>query len=261
MNQAKKNYSSLLDEIGASSLEPEYKVGITSPRLHILGLVGIIIIGLMLGLAAAQTHSTKTSRTEERIDLIARVKNSEKHHEELESRLAELSKSVTEARDQSLGQGSEASSLRSQLDKLQIAAGSTSVTGSGMVITLDDATNATAARGRVLDIDLRQIVNGLWEAKAEAIAINGQRLTPNTAIRGAGDAITVNYKSLTHPYKIEAIGDAKTLQGKFAATSGGQWVAFLRTNYGVKVGVQGTDNLTLSSAAEIDLRSATAKER
>ena len=68
----------------------------------------------------------------------------------------------------------------------------------------------------MLDIDLQILVNGLWESGAEAISINGHRLSNLTAIRGAGDAITVDYRSLTRPYQIEAIGDPRTLPASFA---------------------------------------------
>ena len=39
---------------------------------------------------------------------------------------------------------------------------------------------------RVLDVDLQGVVNGLWASGAEAIAVNGQRLTGLTTIRAAG---------------------------------------------------------------------------
>jgi small basic protein len=43
------------------------------------------------------------------------------------------------------------------------------------------------------------VVNALWEAGAEAIAINGQRIVATTAIRSAGGAVLINYKVLTSP--------------------------------------------------------------
>ena len=52
----------------------------------------------------------------------------------------------------------------------------------------------------MLDVDLQQLVNGMWTAGAEAISVNGHRLTSLTAIRGAGTSITVDYSSLTPPY-------------------------------------------------------------
>jgi uncharacterized protein YlxW (UPF0749 family) len=67
------------------------------------------------------------------------------------------------------------------------------------------------------------LANGLWQAGAEAIDINGHRLSTLTAIRSAGDAITVDYRSLTRPYEVHAIGDPRTLQARFVESSGGSW--------------------------------------
>ena len=49
-------------------------------------------------------------------------------------------------------------------------------------------------------------MNGLWSVGAEAIAVNGQRLTAQSAIRSAAGAILVNYRPLKPPYRVEAIG-------------------------------------------------------
>ena len=54
-------------------------------------------------------------------------------------------------------------------------------------------------------------MNGLWTAGAEAISINGQRLTVLTAIRNGGPVINVNSRPLAPPYTVQAIGDPRTL--------------------------------------------------
>lgn len=63
---------------------------------------------------------------------------------------------------------------------------------------VDDAANGLRdGRDRVLDMDLQILTDGLWQAGAEAISVNGHRLSALTAIRGAGEAITVDNRSLT----------------------------------------------------------------
>ena len=44
-------------------------------------------------------------------------------------------------------------------------------------MVVDDAPGATTDKQQVLDQDLQQLVNGLWLVGAEAISINGHRLT------------------------------------------------------------------------------------
>ncbi len=56
--------------------------------------------------------------------------------------------------------------------------------------------------GRVRDVDVQTVVNGLWAAGAEGIAVNGQRLTSLSTIRHAGDAIVVDLRQLARPYTI-----------------------------------------------------------
>ena len=73
-----------------------------------------------------------------------------------------------------------------------------------------------AAQGRVLDRDLQIVVNGLWAAGAEAISINGQRLTALSAIRSAGEAILVDFRPLSPPYVVSAVGEPTRCRPAFA---------------------------------------------
>ena len=113
---------------------------------------------------------------------------------------------------QALGQ--DETSLQTRLAALTLASGAEQVTGPGITVVLDNApgsdgtsadgnprTDADKDEGTVFSKDLQIVVNGLWEAGAEAIAVNGQRLTSRSAIRFAGEAILVNYRPLARPYR------------------------------------------------------------
>ena len=63
----------------------------------------------------------------------------------------------------------------------------------------------------VTDADLRLLVRLLWQAGAEGIAINGNRLGVQTSVRKAGSNILVGVTAVTSPYTIQAIGDRDTL--------------------------------------------------
>lgn len=120
----------------------------------------------------------------------------------------------------------------------------------------DAATSADNSDDRVLDLDLQILANGLWQAGAEAIAINGHRLSTLTAIRSAGDAITVDYRSLTGPYRVEAIGDPRTLPARFAETPAGAWWTELSRNRGMRFDVSEARTLNLPADPGITLRHA-----
>ncbi len=112
----------------------------------------------------------------------------------------------------------------------------------------------------MLDTDLQQLVNGLWEAGAEAISLNGQRLTNLSTIRLAGEAITVNAHSLRRPYVVLAIGNKDTLPARFAETSSGQAWLDLQREVGLRLNITPVSSLRLP-AAEVSLRYANQQRK
>ena len=64
----------------------------------------------------------------------------------------------------------------------------------------------------ILDRDIQLLVNDLWAAGAEAIAIGGVRLQPSSAIRQAGGSILVDNRPVFWPMTIDAIGDPSGMQ-------------------------------------------------
>jgi uncharacterized protein YlxW (UPF0749 family) len=146
--------------------------------------------------------------------------------------------------------------LQSRLRVLGVEAGAAPVHGPGVRVVVDDAPQATSDTQRVLDEDLQKLVNGLWESGAEAISINGERLSSLSAIRQAGSAITVNYRSLSHPYRVLAIGNRNQLQARFVDTaSGGAWLD-LHAVYGLRFTMTPEESLQLPAASRLTLRFA-----
>ena len=112
--------------------------------------------------------------------------------------------------------------------------------------------------GRVLDRDLQLVVNGLWAAGAEAIAVNGQRLSALSAIRGAGDAILVDFRPLSPPYSVLAVGDPTALRAGLLDGSAGQTLRLYREAYKIRYSVEDEPEISLSGAASTTLRYARA---
>ena len=85
------------------------------------------------------------------------------------------------------------------------------LTGTGIVLQLEDSVQPVAPGADQADYlvgarDLRSVVEELWAAGAEAIAINGERITPTTAIIDVGPSILVNAAYLAGPYQVTALG-------------------------------------------------------
>jgi uncharacterized protein YlxW (UPF0749 family) len=137
------------------------------------------------------------------------------------------------------------------------ADGLTAVVGPGATVTVDDGPQPSAGTGddlsRVLDVDLQDLVNGLWRAGAEAIDINGHRLTSLSAIRGAGDAILVDYRPLARPYVVTAIGDSG-LGRRFAAGPAGVELRGLKSDYGIRYDVSMHEHVEVPAATAVELR-------
>jgi uncharacterized protein YlxW (UPF0749 family) len=150
--------------------------------------------------------------------------------------------------------------------------GEVAVSGPGLEVTLRDAPSSAATPaagdprqdpggelGRVLDRDVQIVVNGLWAAGAEAVAVNGQRLSSLSAIRSAGQAIFVDRRPLVPPYVIQAIGDPARLQTGLARDMAGPYLQALRDNYGVRASIVADPHLVLPSAANVILLFARAQ--
>lgn len=95
------------------------------------------------------------------------------------------------------------------LETLRFRAGLTPVSGSGIVIKLDDS--GLVQKALVHDTYLTEILNVLKEAGAQAISINGERIVPTSEVLCLGPSIRVNGVRLFAPYRISAIGDPDVL--------------------------------------------------
>jgi uncharacterized protein YlxW (UPF0749 family) len=254
----------LLNQIILHPVDPDYAVAArdgSAPRLRWPLAVVAVLIGAMFAVSALQTTRTAPDLAVERAELISRIKGAEAQQDELRARATALSTEIATLRAAALGGDDRDKALESQINTMDPQVGNVAVVGPGLAITVDDAPaapqgSAADQRDQVLDIDLQSMVNGLWLAGAEAIAINGHRLSTLTAIRGAGDAITVDYRSLNRPYRVEAIGDAKTLESRYVESAGGAWWTELAQNRQMRYEISSEKEITLPADPSMVLRYA-----
>ncbi|MGH2678617.1 MAG: DUF881 domain-containing protein, partial [Actinomycetota bacterium] len=86
-----------------------------------------------------------------------------------------------------------------------------------VVVTLDDSPASRSPTGDPNDLviherDLQTVVNALWGAGAEAVGINGERLTSTSAVRCAGNTLLLHGTLHSPPYRVAAIGDPAALK-------------------------------------------------
>lgn len=225
-------------------------------------LVAAAVIGFLMVVAAQTLRGDGTSATSTRTALIGQVDARRAAGDAKAVTVVQLQAEVRAAQQRALGgSGQEARQLANQLATLGVAAGSDPANGPGIVVTLTDAPGAAAGdgaaprsnagftAGRVAAVDLQVAVNGLWQAGAQAISINGERLTSLASIRFAGQAILVDYRPLAPPYEITALGDPNALQTGLAGSSAGSYLKGLTANYGIGMGVRAGQRLTVPGNA------------
>jgi uncharacterized protein YlxW (UPF0749 family) len=257
-----------LDPGYAAAAESRQKAGLspaTGHRSPLLVLVAVLI-GALLTTSAMALRAPSTGANTIKSDLVRRIEASRAVADARTGVIADLRRQIDAAQAAALGQQNQ-SALATELSRLALLAGTVTVTGPGVVLTVDDAPvdpkNPVGAplgggsdQGKVNSRDLQIIVNGLWEAGAEAISINGHRLTSRSAIRFAGKAILVSYKPLVRPYVITAIGDPGSLGVEFADNSGGGHLQLLKNNYGILGDIQDDDALEVPGEPTLSLRNA-----
>ena len=248
----------LLTDLSRDALDPSYRAA--SPRRRRWWLVALatLVIGLMIGGSVGDRLRAAPAEQLEREQLVQRIVEAGVASDLLQARISQLKDENRALSDNALARDPAALEVQRQLDALEPATGMRAVTGPGVVLIADDADDERKG-SKVVDVDVRQAVNGLWQAGAEAIAVNGHRLSSRTAIRGAGDAITVDYRSLTQPYRIEAIGDSNGLLRGFPGTGGGAWWAYLKQNYGIRYDLSSAGSLRLGGDPGLGVRVAGKK--
>ena len=225
------------------------------------GLAAMMILGLfglLVATAAVQTSRNAVADESGRAELITQIKAASAGVDVTRNRIVRVRQQVTELQTRFLDSTSEGRAVSSRLDRLGVRTGAMAVIGPGVRVVVDDAPDATGPQQEVLDKDLQKLVNALWESGAEAISINGQRLTNLTAIRLAGAAITVNYRSLARPYVVLAIGDPDSIPARFVETEhGSEWLD-LEATFGLQFDMTSEESLTLPAASQFALRHATS---
>ncbi|MDX3489292.1 DUF881 domain-containing protein [Streptomyces sp. ID05-18] len=232
-----------------------------------LGLAaGLVVAALVVTLGAAEARISAPVVAKEREELIDRIDAETQAADTLESDVDELRSDVSERQRKALEQhGGDQGQL------VALLAGATPVEGPGVQLIVDDAKNTDqggggprestgfADTGRVRDRDMQRVVNGLWESGAEAIAINGQRLTALSAIRAAGDAILVDNRPLVPPYTVLAVGDGKKLATAFQDSADGQYLQALKESFDIRTSISDQAEVRLPAAPSLIVRTAEPK--
>ncbi|HZN75245.1 MAG TPA: DUF881 domain-containing protein [Micromonosporaceae bacterium] len=257
-----------LTELFSDALDPAYaaaaarrdRQGAAERRLSlVLRVVTLVAVGFLLAVAYRQAVAAEPESERARAGLVDEVRDRRADTDRLQTEADRLREEVARQRDAALA-GSEVAQLRN----LEAATGLGKVSGDGAVVRVADAPGsvdpvtgkANANLGQVHDRDLQSIVNALWESGAEAVAVNGQRLTATSTIRLAGSAILVDFRPVSSPYEITAIGPDSLARDFENSPTGRRFKRYIGA-YGMGFEVKPRSDLTLPAAADPQLRYAT----
>ncbi|MGN9811752.1 DUF881 domain-containing protein [Micromonospora sp. BQ11] len=222
-----------------------------------VSLVVLLVLGFLFAVAYRQTMEDEPGRSQVRSGLVEQIKQRETETDRLSERADQLRAEVARQRAAALG-SSEAARLRT----LESGTGLGRVRGDGVVVRLVDGPQSPDAVGdgdvgpsRVLYSDLQGVANDLWAAGAEAISINGQRLTAMSTIRQAGQAILVDYRPVTGPYEVSAIGPEE-MRDRYDRSRSALTMRKVAEETGLSFAIREADDLTLPAAPDPRLRYA-----
>ena len=135
-----------------------------------------------------------------------------------------------------------------------VSAGLVALTGPGVEITLDDAPRRAdgslpiGARPDDLVIhqsDVQGVVNAVWAAGADAVAIMDQRLIATSAVRCVGNVLLLQGRTYSPPFVVTAVGDAEAIRAQLAASPQVQVFRQAVEEYGLGFAVREREELTL----------------
>lgn len=222
----------------------------------VLVVVLAILTGFLFAVAAQSLRPKPTAAAAVKKQLVTRIEALQQHSTEQEAKAAVLGRQVRDYEDLALQQ-SGGPDLAGTIKDLEVQAAAVPLRGPGVTLTIDDAASTSGdgnagsrpsggfQEGRVTSSDLQVLVNGLWGAGAEAISINGHRLSSTAAIRFAGQAIVVDFRPLSRPYVITALGDPQGMQQLFEPSFAGLYLSQLTDQFKIRSTLAGSDALTV----------------
>ena len=170
----------------------------------VAAVVGFLLMTAHLNPLPGQVSARAPER--ERLAALIRVEQTRSSElrftaEELRRQVADIQK----AREQ------EPTGPAAALTTLRQRMGLVAAVGPGLVVTLDDSSERESPSGNLNDLvihsqDVQAVANGLWAAGAEALAVNGQRVVPTSAILCVGNTLLINGTVHSPPFRFTALG-------------------------------------------------------
>ena len=187
------------------------------PLFVATGLVGFLVVAAV----GARPSADPASRVPRRFQLAALIEREQVTADRLRRDVAALREAVDRLAatggpnaDAAPGATAAPNADATTLDAVRTAAGVRAVRGAALEVVLDDSDLGASPTGDPADLvihsqDVQAVVNAVWRAGAEAVAINGERLVSTSAVLCVGNTLLLNGTVHSPPYRVVAIGASR----------------------------------------------------
>jgi uncharacterized protein YlxW (UPF0749 family) len=232
------------------------------PSWQVALFFALLALGFLIAAQLAAEAPRIRYTTQERSPLVETALGLQAQQAALKEQILDLRRRIQELEEQGEGSAALVRQLNDRLEEARLAAGLFPLTGTGIVLRLEDSSQPIPPDGSPADYlvsarDVRTVIEELWIAGAEAIAVNTERVTTTTAIIDIGGSILVNSAYQAPPYTITALGPAD-LWSRIGAQPG--FADFFRARaeaYGIRVSLAEPEQVDIPAfAGTLSLRNA-----
>jgi uncharacterized protein YlxW (UPF0749 family) len=172
--------------------------------------VALLALGFLIAAQMAAEGPRVRYTSQERTPLVSTALDLQAQQGHLKQQVLDARAAIGQLEAAGEGGAAVTVQLNDQLEAARIAAGLVALTGPGIVIQLSDSSLPVPADGNARDYqvsgqDVETVVEQLWLAGAQGIAVNGERIVVSTAIVDIGGSVLVNSAYVAAPYQVSAI--------------------------------------------------------
>lgn len=202
-----------------------------------LMLVGFLLVAQMRGQA---TYSGSLERQSDQ-NLAIIIEQLTAENTVLRTEVARLQMRLLEAGQATEDRARVLNEATKELNAVSVVAGLNAASGPGITITIDDPERV------LLPQDFVRMIHELRAGGAEAIAVNGVRVSATSGFAGQGGRIELDGMALARGYEVIALGEPGNLAQSLALPGGLK--STLATFPGVVVTLTESDELSVPAAA------------
>jgi uncharacterized protein YlxW (UPF0749 family) len=177
--------------------------------------VGLLLVGFLLVAQwrGNQSFSREIERQSDQ-NLAVIIGDLTAENAALRDEVMRLEVRIQEAERETKGTSELLAEAAEELDALRVMAGIGAAAGPGVFVRIEDPDGVLLAQ------DFVALVHELRAGGAEAIAVNGRRVTGTSGFSEAGGRVLLDGEELADGYLVEAIGDPATLDQALSMPGG-----------------------------------------